>query len=165
MNEIMLKPIGHVLSQYTSQSGTPIQPNQGNPVEAEVIIYSEFREGLNDLIGFDRVWLISFLHKSKGYNLKIVPFRDTVMRGLFSTRAPRRPNPIGISLVRLESVVKANGILKIIGIDLLESTPILDIKPYVPEFESFPDSQSGWLENGTDRDIADSRFSEIANDC
>jgi len=150
--------IGYVRSSYKEQTGTPIQPGFGDPQAAEIHILPEYREGLEDLERFERVWLISWLDRSSSYKLKVIPYRDTVERGLFSTRAPRRPNPIGISPVRLLSVDREQGILRVKGIDLLDGTPILDIKPYSPEFDAYPDDAAGWLDESKDIRIADDRF-------
>ncbi len=153
-----VSPIGYVKSPYKEQSGTPIQPSSGEPVEAEVRVYPEFREGLADLDRFDHIWLISWLDRSRSFKLKVIPYRDTKERGLFACRAPNRPNPIGISPVRLLSVDVKKGILRVSGIDLLDRTPILDIKPYAPKFDSHPDSAAGWLDESIDRETADNRF-------
>ena len=158
MKKFNVSPIGYVKSPYKEQSGTPIQPSFGDPVEAEIRISPEFREGLVDLDRFDRIWLISLLDRSRPYKLKVIPYRDTQERGLFACRAPSRPNPIGISSVRLLSVDVMKGILKVSGIDLLDRTPILDIKPYSPKFDSFPDEPAGWLDKSIDRETADNRF-------
>jgi len=152
------KEIGYAVTPYKEQSGTPIQPGKGKQVNAEIHIYSGYREGLSDLDEFERIWILSYFHLSTGYKLKVIPYRDTVLRGLFSTRAPRRPNPIGLSLVELLSVDQETGILQIRGIDLLDGTPILDIKPYVPVFECFPESHAGWLDRTINTQTADSRF-------
>jgi len=153
-----LVQIGKAVTPYIAQKGTPIQPWRGESVDAHIEIFPEYREGLNDLERFDRIWIFSLLHKSSGFKLRVIPYRDTVLRGLFATRSPRRPNPIGMSLVMVDSVDIETGIIRVQGIDLLNGTPILDIKPYVPQFESIPDSASGWLEEGTDTRIADNRF-------
>jgi len=121
----------------------PIQPAGAVGVRGTVQIEEKFREGLRDLCGFSRIILIYHLHRSQGYVLDVIPFLDTVPHGIFATRAPRRPNAIGISIVRLIAV---NGCeLVIEGIDVVDGTPLLDIKPYVPEFDCFPDEKSGWF--------------------
>ncbi len=151
--------IGRVRSPYSEQAGTPIQPGFGEQLEAEVIIQPEFREGLADLERFSRIWLVSWFDRSKPYRLKVVPYRDTVKRGLFATRAPARPNPIGISTVKLLSVDAAAGRLRVKGIDLLDGTPIIDIKPYSPEFDSYRNESAGWLDDSLSSRTADDRFS------
>ncbi len=111
----------------------------------------------SDLVGFSDIILLCHLHKSTGFSLKVVPFLDTEVRGVFATRAPRRPNPIGLSIVKLTGVDR--NILSISDIDLLEGTPVLDIKPYVGGFDDRSGSRSGWLEAARNqRDVADGRF-------
>ena len=162
--DVPLTIIGRVRSAYQAQTGTPIQPNQGAPKPATILIYPPFRAGLADLDGFDRIWLLSWLDRSGGYNLRPIPYRDVEPRGLFATRAPRRPNPIGLSLVELLAADLATGLLTVASIDLLDQTPILDIKPYVPGFECVPDSRAGWLDRGSRRTHADDRFDDDAHD-
>ena len=161
VEKVSLVQIGRAVTPYTRQEGTPIQPWRDEPVEAYIEIFQEFREGLNDLERFDRIWLLSLFHRTSGFKLKEIPYRDNVLRGLFATRSPRRPNPIALSLVKVETIDIAEGIIQVKGIDLLNNTPILDIKPYVPQFESVPDSSSGWLEDGNDTRIADDRFEKL----
>lgn len=139
--------------------GTPIQPYAAKDVAGEIEVFPSFREALQDLHGFDRVWLLYWLHQAKPFSPRVIPYRDVVERGLFATRAPCRPNPIGLSTVRLLEVNVSKGILQVLDMDMLDGTPLLDIKPYVPKFDSYPDSKAGWLDSrGTDRDIADERF-------
>lgn len=158
VDERKLVQIGKAVTPYNEQKGMPIQSWIAETVGAYIEVFPEYREGLTDLERFDRIWVLSLLHKSSGFELRIVPYRDTVKRGLFATRSPRRPNPIGMSLLKVSSIDIRNGIIKVEGIDLLNGTPILDIKPYVPEFESIPGSASGWFENGNNTRIADDRF-------
>jgi len=160
MSKCPLIVIGRVHSPYKEQTGTPIQPAFGEPQDAEIHVHPEFREGLEDLHGFSRIWLLSWLDRSDSYKLKVIPYRDTVERGLFATRAPRRPNPIGISPVKLISIDIENGIICVSGIDLLNGTPIIDIKPYASKFDSHPEVSSGWLDKGTSTQTADDRFKE-----
>lgn len=137
----------------------PIQPQGASGVRGRVEIYEEYRPGLSDLEGFSRIILIYPLHRSVGYTLVVTPFLDTHLRGLFSTRAPRRPNAIGLSIVRLTGV--KDGELFIEDVDVLDGTPLFDIKPYVPAFDSFPDERAGWLEGCEERVISarsDGRF-------
>jgi tRNA-Thr(GGU) m(6)t(6)A37 methyltransferase TsaA len=137
----------------------PIQPNGARGVRGTVEIFSEYAEGLVDLDGFSRVILIYAFHSSGSYDLKIIPFLDTKVRGVFATRAPKRPNPIGLSVVRLIEV--QGSVLIIKDIDILDGTPLLDIKPYVPAFDAYPDASCGWLEtaaHGAGSFRADERF-------
>jgi len=155
--EIVYRPIGIVHSPFTEQEGTPIQPSRAGHAIGTVEVYPEFVEGLADLDGFSHIILLCHLHASSGYRLKVVPFLDTRLRGLFATRAPKRPNPIGLSIVKLVAI--QDGILSIEGLDLLDHTPVLDIKPFVGEFDHVVDARFGWLEAARRRtDIADDRF-------
>ncbi len=155
--DIRYHPIGVVHSPFTQQQGTPIQPSRAGDASGTVEIYPEFTEGLADLCGFSHIILLCHLHLSTGYRLKVVPYLDTELRGVFATRAPKRPNPIGLSIVRLVSV--EDRVLSIAGLDLLDGTPVLDIKPYVGEFDQVTDARFGWLEAARLRtDVADDRF-------
>ena len=123
----------------------PIQPSGAAGVKGTVEVLPEYAEGLQDLDGFSHVILRYLFDCSVGSELKVVPFMDTTPRGLFATRAPKRPNPIGLSVVRLERIV--GRILHIDGVDILNETPLLDIKPYVPAFDAPPECRTGWLED------------------
>jgi len=151
--------IGRVHTPHKIAPGTPIQPSRATGIEGTVIIRPEFSEGLQDLEGFERIWLVFFCHRSAEAKMRVIPYRDTVHRGLFSTRAPARPNPIGISCVRLGEI---NGNrLSVFDVDLLDDTPLLDIKPYVPEYDSHDITRCGWIDSaGSDRSCADGRFHE-----
>jgi len=102
-----------------------------------------YSEALTDIEGFERIWLIFALHKSQGYHLMVQPPFDTPRHGLFATRSPNRPNPIGLSLVRLRG--RKGNILSVQDVDMLDGTPLLDIKPYIPHSDAFPSSRAGWL--------------------
>jgi len=159
MEKIEYKPIGIIHSPLKEKKGAPIQPRRGRDVEATIEIFAEFIEGLSDLDGFSHILLVYHLHQSSGFKLKVVPFLDTELRGLFATRAPRRPNPIGISVVRLDKI--EGGTLYIRDIDMLDGTPVLDIKPHVPHFDENDEIRIGWLEGlveNADQTDADSRF-------
>jgi tRNA-Thr(GGU) m(6)t(6)A37 methyltransferase TsaA len=122
----------------------PIQPSGAAEIVGRVIIVPELSEALDDLEEFSHLILIYHFHRSEGYRLKVTPFMDTVERGLFSTRAPRRPNPVGLSVVRL--LARTANILDVRGIDVLNGTPLLDIKPFVPAFDAPAAERTGWLE-------------------
>jgi len=155
-----MHPIGIIHSPHRIQEGTPIQPYAARDVPGEILIYPKFRVALKDLRGFERIWLIYWFDRAAPFRAKVVPYRDVVERGLFATRAPCRPNPIGLSAVRLRSVNAGTGKLSVLDVDMLDGTPVLDIKPYVSQFDSYPEAKSGWLEIArTGRDIADGRFS------
>jgi len=156
----IIHPVGRIRTPHTAQTGAPIQPSCAKDAEGVVEIFPEFREALTDLEGFERIWLIFWCDRAKSHRLKVVPHRDVVERGLFATRAPSRPNPIGISAVRLNEVNLSQGTLLVRDVDLLDKTPILDIKPYIPSFDSHPVSKGGWLDAaGHRRKTADGRFS------
>jgi tRNA-Thr(GGU) m(6)t(6)A37 methyltransferase TsaA len=153
-----LTPIGTVRSSYREQAGTPIQPAYGE-VEAEIRIEEPFRAALADLEGFERIWVITWLDRAGSWRPRVVPYRDTVERGLFSTRAPSRPNPVGLSCVRLLSTDPDAGVVRVAAVDLLDGTPVLDLKPYLPAVDAFPDSRAGWFEASRERRReADGRF-------
>ena len=142
---IIFQPIGVIHTPFSDPKGMPIQPSGGAGVKGVVEIYEEYIPGLDDLGGFSHVVLLYQFHRSDGYTLRVVPFMDKTPRGLFATRAPKRPNPIGLSVVRLDRI--ENGQLHIVDVDILDGTPLLDIKPYVPEFDSPTDVKLGWLED------------------
>ena len=155
--EMHLKPIGIIHSPFAESGGTPIQVKFAGDVEGSIEFFEEFVPALKDLDGFERIWLLFWFDRAKEYKPLITPYLETVKRGLFATRAPSRPNPIGVSCVKLLGI-KAN-ILKIGGLDILDGTPLLDIKPYAPRFDCFEVSRSGWLDGVGDREArADGRF-------
>jgi tRNA-Thr(GGU) m(6)t(6)A37 methyltransferase TsaA len=144
VGKAVYEPIGVIHTPFKTREDMPIQPSGGKGVEGVAVLRPELAEGLADVNGFSHVYLIYHLHRSEGYSLKVVPFLDTERRGLFATRAPRRPNPIGISVVRVERV-EANKVY-FQDVDMLDGTPLLDIKPYVREFDSRQRTRIGWLE-------------------
>ena len=139
-----IQPIGTIHSPFTNLKDMPIQPSGALSVKGTVEVLEDFAEGLQDLDGFSHIILLYVFHKSQGFKLRVYPFMDTVLRGVFATRAPRRPCPIGISVVRLEKV--AGRVLHIDGVDILDGTPLIDIKPYVPDFDSQGEVRTGWLD-------------------
>ena len=154
-----LSPIGIINTPYKSIEGMPIQPAGASGVEGRIEVFEEFAAGLEDLDGFSHVILLYQFHESSGYDLSIVPFLDDKPHGLFATRAPRRPNPIGLAIVRLNRV--ANATLQISNVDMLDGTPLLDIKPYVPAFDQPGEARAGWIEAAGNRVadcMADDRF-------
>jgi len=155
---VAYEPIGVVRSAYREQKGTPIQAAHGD-TEATVEIDPPWREGLADLSGFERIWLVTHLHGAKAYRPRVVPYLDTEERSLFATRSPARPNPIGISCVRLLEVDAVRGVLRVEAVDLLDGTAVLDVKPYVPRFDAFHGARAGWIDGAPgDRTRADDRF-------
>lgn len=136
-------PIGIIHTPFKSRSGTPIQPFRSS-VTGKVEVFSKYKDGLADTEQFSHLILIYKFHKSRGYRLKVKPFLDNQQRGLFATRYPRRPNQIGISIVKL--LKRKSNILFVEGIDVLDGTPLLDIKPYIPDFCPEGQIRTGWLE-------------------
>ena len=141
---IKYKPIGFIHTPFKEPKGVPIQPVAGEDIEGKVEILPDYVEGLKDLEGFSHIILIYHLHLSKKPSLLVKPYMDEKLRGVFATRAPSRPNPIGLSIVRLVKI-KGN-MIYIKDVDIVDGTPLLDIKPYVPEFDLREVNRIGWLE-------------------
>ena len=142
-NRIIYKPIGIIYSPFKNIEGVPIQPAGAEGIKGQVKVYSKYAEGLADLEGFSHLILLYHFHLSKGYSLKVVPFLQNTEHGVFATRAPKRPNHIGISVVKLE---KTDGnLIYVENIDIVDGTPLLDIKPYVSFFDNVKDERTGWL--------------------
>ena len=161
MEEIKYQPIGTIYSPFKTPVDTPIQPIGGVGVKAEVEIFPEYVEGLQDLTGFSHIILLYHCHLCKAYKLTVKPFMDDVAHGLFATRAPARPNQIGISVVRLIRI--DNKTLYIKDVDIIDQTPLLDIKPFVPDFDVRDEVRIGWLEGksaNASRTTADGRFDD-----
>ncbi len=142
--QITYTPIGIIHSPFTQLSEMPIQPTSESSTVGHLEIYPEFAKGLKDLDGFSHIYLLYHLHKAAPAKLQLKPFLDNESHGVFSTRAPRRPNPIGLSVVKIIDI-KENFIF-VKNIDVLNGTPLLDIKPYIPEFEDANEIRVGWLE-------------------
>ena len=144
MNEIKCKPIGVIHSPFKEPRGTPIQPAGAKGTNGIVEIFPEYAEGLKDIEGFSHIILLYQFHLSKGSALIAKPYMDNETHGVFAMRGPSRPNSIGISVVCL---VKVEGnMLHILDVDIVDGTPLLDIKPYVPEFDTREVERIGWLE-------------------
>ena len=144
MEEICYRPIGIIYSPFKDPKGVPIQPTFSGNVQGKIELFPEYKEGLKDLDGFSHIILIYHFHKTGKPKLIVTPFLDSKPKGVFSTRAPSRPNPIGISIVRLLRM--EDSILYVSEIDIIDGTPLLDIKPYVPGFDIRKDAKAGWLE-------------------
>ena len=144
MNEIKYKPIGVIHSPFKQPKGVPIQPAGAQGIDGTVELFPEYTEGLKDVEGFSHLILIYHFHLSKESPLKVKPYMDNKVHGVFAMRGPSRPNSIGISIVRLVRV--EGNILHIQDIDIVDGTPLLDIKPYVPEFDIREVEKTGWLE-------------------
>jgi len=158
---IVYRPIGVIHSPFPDQEDMPIQPAGAQGAPGWVELSDDYTEGLRNLEGFSHIILLYHFHLSNGYDLELKPFLDNATRGLFATRAPRRPNPIGLSVVRLVGIEGKT--IKIENIDIVDGTPLLDIKPYVPAFDIIAEATSGWVQGKEERvrDIrADDRFSK-----
>jgi len=152
-------PIGIIHSPFTDINGMPIQPTGARGIRGSVRIFAKYAEGLRDIEGFSHLFLIYAFHRSLSYQLSVTPFLDTISRGVFSTRAPRRPNAIGLSTVRLIEAIGTTLVIE--DVDILDGTPLLDLKPYVPAFDSYPNASSGWFERtslGAESFRSDERF-------
>ena len=157
-------PVGYVESPYVKRFGTPkqatISRHEGGAQPGRIVLLPGFEECIEKMEGFDFIWVLSFMHRNSGYKTQIKPMprADTINKttttntndlkvGLFCSRAPHRPNPIALSALKVTSVDAVKGIIEVIGLDLLDGTPILDIKPYVPAFDAFPDARAGWMDD------------------
>ena len=156
--QMQFTQIGTIHSRFKNPEGALLQPAFDETETGTVEVLPQFADGLRDLDGFERIWLLYWLHLAPPVRLRVTPFRDTVERGVFASRAPCRPNPIGLSCVRLLRM--EGNVLFIGGVDALDGTPLLDIKAYVPEYDAFPASNAGWLDQrAMKRTYADNRFS------
>lgn len=142
---IEYKQIGTIYSPFENKEGMPIQAISANGIKGKIEINKDLEEGLYGLNGFSHILLIYSFHKSEGFDLKTKPFLSNKFFGVFATRAPKRPNAIGISVVKMLRI--NNNIIEIENVDVLNGTPLLDIKPYVPEFDIHKAEKIGWLEN------------------
>ena len=156
---ISYRPIGVIHSPFTDIVSMPIQPTGAIGIKGAVEVFPEFAAGLKDLEGFSHIILLYHFHRVQGAKLVVTPFMDSQPRGVFATRAPKRPNPIGLSIVRLLGIEQ--NILHIENVDILDGTPLLDIKPYVPEFDQPRADRVGWQDQAKGRvqsKKSDSRF-------
>ena len=157
--EVIYNSIGIIHSPFNSLEEMPIQPTSDTSAPGTIEIFPEYADGLKDLEGFSHIYLLYHFHMVRQANLLVTPFLDSDPRGIFATRAPRRPNPIGLSLVELIHI--KNNLIYVEKLDVLNETPLLDIKPYVPEFEHTKEVRVGWLEKAKDQFQAiksDNRF-------
>jgi len=154
--QFVFRPIGYVHCTHTEQDKTPIQPVYSQGSQARVVILPEYEEGLDDLDGFSHIFILYVFHRAGPWALKVKPYLESVKRGVFAARSPRRPNPIGLSLVRL--VKRDKSVLFIEEEDILDGTPVLDIKPFIPRFDMRSGARSGWQE-----EIADSDAQEVGS--
>jgi tRNA (adenine37-N6)-methyltransferase len=155
---VVARIIGRIRSPFVVAEGTPIQPTCAASAEGTVVLDPRFAGALDDIEGFERVWLVYWMDRADPYRARVVPYRDTREHGVLATRSPCRPNAIGMSAVTL--LAREGNVLRVAGVDVLDGTPLLDLKPYVPEFDAHPSSRAGWFEEAGNRDrrTADGRF-------
>lgn len=144
-NSITYCPIGVIHSDHRIAEETPIQPVYAKGCKGQAVIYPEFAEGLADLEGFSHIYLIYHFHQAEDAKLLVKPFLQDEVHGVFSTRSPRRPNPIGLSIVELVS--REGNVLQLDGLDMLDGTPLLDIKPFTTRFDRIETIRNGWQES------------------
>lgn len=159
MKPIQYKPIGIIRSPFTEIEGMPIQPSGAAGIKGTIEVDPAFKDGLKDIEGFSHIYLLYHFHLSQGFSLEVKPFLDDKRHGVFTTRAPRRPNSIGLSIVKLIDV--DDNILQIENVDIVDGTPLLDIKPYVPAFDIQDVKKTGWLSdvmNNSVKHKSDDRF-------
>ena len=159
MEPIQYKPIGIIRSPFTEIEGMPIQPSGAAGIKGTIEVDPAFKDGLKDIEGFSHIYLLYHFHLSQGFSLEVKPFLDDKRHGVFTTRAPRRPNSIGLSIVKLIDV--DDNILQIENVDIVDGTPLLDIKPYVPAFDIQDVKKTGWLSdvmNNSVKHKSDDRF-------
>jgi tRNA-Thr(GGU) m(6)t(6)A37 methyltransferase TsaA len=157
-----VRPIGVIRSPFAERQGMPIQGALRPTAQGRAEIDQEYAAGLADIDGFSHLILIYWFHLSSGFELKVKPFLEDAERGVFATRAPRRPNPIGLSVVRL--VGREGSVLHLAELDVVDRTPLLDLKPLVPEFDFRENVKTGWLgeslaRGDQERYVSDDRFS------
>ncbi len=146
--DVNFKQIGVIHSCHKIAEETPIQPIYAAGIEARVEVFPEYKEGLRDLDGFSHIYLLYKFHMAKAPKLIVKPFLEDIERGIFSTRAPVRPNPLGMSIVKL--IKCSDNILYIEDCDILDGTPLLDIKPYSMRFDIMKDVKNGWQDGVTE---------------
>jgi len=149
-----ITPIGTIYSPHQTIENMPIQPKGAQDIEGYILMDKQYLAGLQNLEGFSHIYLLYSFHKATRTELTVKPFMDKQDRGVFATRSPLRPNHIGISIVRLKNIHENKLIVQ--DIDVLNETPLLDIKPYIAQFDHVADSHSGWM-NATDTEIKDKR--------
>jgi len=162
VKRIVYRPIGIIRSPFKAPQGTPIQPTAGKSSQGRIELFPEFQAGLKDLDGFSHLILLYHCHKAGKYSLVGKPFMEDKEHGIFSIRAPSRPNSIGFSIVRLVKIER--NVIHIRDVDILDGTPLLDIKPYVPEFDARENVKTAWLEDNVGKLPSardDGRFSKV----
>jgi tRNA-Thr(GGU) m(6)t(6)A37 methyltransferase TsaA len=152
-----IKPIGVIHTPHKTIENMPIQPKGAAGIEGYILVDEQYTDGLQDLEGFSHIYLVYFFHEARRTEMVVTPFMDTQKRGVFATRSPLRPNHIGISIVRLKSIERNK--LIVYDLDMLNNTPLLDIKPYIASFDRVHESKSGWLT------VSDRKIREKRSDC
>jgi tRNA-Thr(GGU) m(6)t(6)A37 methyltransferase TsaA len=147
---LVCRPIGVVHSSFRERKAAPRQTASAQAARGRIELYPRrgFEHALSDLEAWPYLWVIFWFHLNEGWRPKVLPPRSATKRGVFATRAPYRPNPLGLSVVKLERVEGL--VLHVSALDMLDQTPVLDIKPYVPYADALPDARGGWLETGLD---------------
>jgi tRNA (adenine37-N6)-methyltransferase len=158
MEDIIIHPIGTVYTPHTDVKNMPIQPIAAEGIKGYIKLLPEFVEGLKDLEGFSHITLLYRFHKIEGYELLVTPFMDTEKHGIFATKAPKRPNSIGMSTVKLIAI--DGNILHIEQVDMLDGTPLIDIKPFYPRYDNRENVNIGWLEKNRDLPLEQLRSDE-----
>lgn len=156
-----IRSIGILHSKFNTQKGTPIQSASAQGEKGVIEVFPEFVQGLDDLEGFSHLWILYRFNRIPGESLKVVPYLDTRTRGVFSTRSPRRPNLVGMAVVKIDDI--KDGRISISGVDMLDKTPVIDIKPYIPDFDHHEASKIGWYAESnrkSEKVLADDRFAE-----
>ncbi len=157
--KITYSPVGIIHSEYRQREGVPIQGALSKDSHGKVEVFPEYEKGLKDLEGFSHIILVYHFHLSKGFSLSGRPFLENKEHGVFAIRSPKRPNPIGVSVVKLEKV--SGRVLHVSEVDIVDGTPLLDIKPYVSRFDSRDKTKNGWLTEklkGVKKHYSDARY-------
>jgi tRNA-Thr(GGU) m(6)t(6)A37 methyltransferase TsaA len=157
--QIHYEPIGVLHSPHKDIANMPIQPSGADGITGTITLEEQYVEGLKDLAGFSHIYVLYHFHQARAAQLTVTPFMDKESHGIFATRAPRRPNAIGLSVLRLTGIIDRQ--LQVENVDILDGTPILDIKPYIPDFDHVTTEQIGWLdqsENDVKKHRSDNRF-------
>jgi len=158
MEDIIIKPIGVIHTPHIDVKNMPIQPIAAEGIKGYIEVFPEFVAGLKDIEGFSHLTLFYHFHKINGYELVVTPFMDTEKRGIFATKAPKRPNAIGLSTVKLIAV--DGNVLHIEQVDMLDGTPLIDIKPFYPRYDNRENVEIGWLEKNKDLPLEKLRSDE-----
>ena len=158
MEPIIINPIGVIRTPHTDVKNMPIQPIAAEGIKGYIELLPEFIPGLKDLEGFSHITLVYRFHKINGFDLVTIPFMDDEAHGIFACKAPKRPNAIGISTVKLIGI--ETNIIHIEQVDMLDGTPLIDIKPFYPRYDNRENVKIGWLEKNKDLPLEKLRADE-----